>query len=75
MAKREDVVTQRDRDAIEAMIDTATLHDVLAAVAGICRDKAEHIDHNWQDRNLAALWNRAAGRIERAINDASIVGL
>lgn len=57
---------QTEIDGLEAMIDAAGLAAVLAALATICHDKAEHVQSNWQDTARARHWTRAAKVIERA---------
>ena len=58
--------------ALEAMIDAATLPQVLLTLANICADKAQHIRENWQDQPLAERWAKCsnetdylAGRLSR----------
>jgi hypothetical protein len=41
------------QEALEAMIDASSVHHVLALIAGICLEKADHIQANWQDAPLA----------------------
>lgn len=50
--------------ALEALIDGATLADVIDTLATIAREKAEHIRQNWQDAATARVWDHAARRIE-----------
>ena len=57
---------QIEIDGLEAMIDVAGLPAVLDALGTICREKAEHVQSNWQDTALARQWTRAAKIIERA---------
>lgn len=53
-----------EQDQIEAMIDSHTLSDVLAALANICCDKANHIEDNWQDGVTAQPWIKASGKLQ-----------
>lgn len=53
---------------LEEFIDQCGLQGVLAMLANVTREKAEHIRCNWQDRALAAMWDEAA----RAIDHASV---
>ena len=48
---------------LESLIDSSSLADVLETLAEICDGKSQHIAENWQDKPLAAQWNRAASRI------------
>jgi len=59
-----------DKDTLEAMIDGASVCEVLAALAEICDGKAEHVLTNWQDKALAREWtatSKALTKAERAI--------
>jgi hypothetical protein len=53
-------------EQLETMIDNATLDTVLDTLVDICHGKAEHLESNWQDRNAAKAWMRAAKRIDSA---------
>ncbi len=46
------------REQLEATIDRFGLRVVTDMLAGICLDKAEHVESNWQDRKLARQWER-----------------
>lgn len=59
-------LSQGQRDAIEAMIDKTSVHELLQAIAQICYAKADHIRDNWQDEVTAKCWERDAHRVERA---------
>ena len=52
------------RDSLEVMVDRFGLSQVLDKLAEVCREKAAHIEENWQDNTLAREWDKAAGRIE-----------
>jgi hypothetical protein len=41
------------------MVDESTLKQVVEALSNVCYEKADHIQTNWQDRNLAKEWERA----------------
>lgn len=56
-------MTIDEREAIEKMIDTHSLADVLVAIETICYDKAQHTQENWQDSQLGEIWSWAAGEI------------
>lgn len=51
-------------EALEAMVDSATLAEVLEALADICHEKADHLRVNWQDSGMAVVWDRAGGRVQ-----------
>ena len=63
------------RQALEQLIDTTTLHAVLAALEDICGEKADHLRTNWQDQATARLWERTARRIAVAVRDAAESGI
>lgn len=68
-------VTTQEREALEALIDKTSLHQVLNAIAGICEDKAEHMRTNWQDQPAANEWARHAHALERRAGCAQVDGL
>ena len=43
---------------LEAIIDDLSLNVLLAKLANICLDKAEHVATNWQDKPLAERWEK-----------------
>jgi hypothetical protein len=53
------------KDEIEQMVDKVGLSKFLFMLAEICNEKAEHIQTNWQDRNLAKEWTADARAIEK----------
>lgn len=59
-------LTEAYKNDLEAMIDSTSLSAVLQALSEIARDKAEHINHAWQDTSLASVWEHAAKKIEKA---------
>jgi hypothetical protein len=42
----------------EMLIDRMTLPVMAAIMAEICFEKAAHIRENWQDENMAKLWDK-----------------
>jgi hypothetical protein len=60
---------------IEQLVDHASLSDVIAALALVCHEKAEHLLCNWQDKITAKVWDRAGTKIIRLSDDSSIVTL
>jgi hypothetical protein len=46
--------------ALEGMVDRVGISNVLYALAHICNAKAEHLEHNWQDRISAKVWAKRA---------------
>lgn len=53
-------------NALEFMIDTVGLSNVLYAIEHVCYAKAEHIQENWQDRTLAKAWSADARTARKA---------
>lgn len=62
-------------EQIEAMIDQASVLDVLTALEIVCGEKADHIRANWQDKVLANAWDRASKVCGTAARHASIRAL
>lgn len=60
------LLDQERKDTLEALIDATSLRAVVAAIAEIARDKAEHIRTNWQDNITAQAWDMSANRLEQA---------
>lgn len=58
-------ITAAEREALEALIDRTSLHQVLFALSGICHEKAEHIRSNWQDPPTATVWDRHGFAIDK----------
>jgi hypothetical protein len=57
---------------LEAFVDAHGLECVLNRLASVCREKAEHVETNWQDARLARIWNSAANKITAASNSGSV---
>jgi hypothetical protein len=51
-------------EELESIIDSASLADVVEALAEIAREKAEHIRSTWQDAATAKPWDSAAKRLD-----------
>ena len=56
---------QAQRDELEALIDLGGVEEMLSALVMICNEKADHVMTNWQDRNLARVWQRCAREIDK----------
>jgi hypothetical protein len=52
------------QDALEDLVDQASLHDVLDALSTICYEKADHVRTTWQDIALARLWITNGTRLD-----------
>lgn len=53
-------------EQLERVIDEQGLGQTIDAISAICREKAEHLRVNWQDKEQAKLWDRNAKRLESA---------
>lgn len=51
------------KDQLEAMIDQSSLNDVLALLAEVCHEKADHLRSAWQDEAAAEHWERMGNRV------------
>jgi hypothetical protein len=60
---------------LEDMIDETSLVEVISTMSSICFGKAEHIRSNWQDENLAKLWDRAAKVLDTLSNHKTLEAL
>jgi hypothetical protein len=49
-------MTTEQQTALEDLVDACGLEGVLYMLADVCADKAEHINHSWQDQVLARRW-------------------
>lgn len=61
-----------EQEQLEAIIDSHTLSDVLAALGNICDEKANHITENWQDRQTARPWIKAGSKLKELASDLGI---
>lgn len=52
------------KEVLERQIDSVGLFEVLQAISEICYEKAEHVNDNWQDKDLARCWQMAGSRQE-----------
>lgn len=50
-------------EILERMIDKHGLLHIVTALDLICAEKAEHIRVNWQDKETAKPWDRAANAL------------
>lgn len=62
-----DEATRRmEANTLEGMVDRYGLDWVVAALAAICQEKAEHVRSTWQDEALAAAWQQNGVVLDRA---------
>lgn len=62
--------TFKDREDLEATIDRLGIAAVLYLVAGICCDKALHIEAEWQDKKLAQAWDKIGAQAGKLADKA-----
>jgi len=60
-------MTREHWDELELMVDRYSVAELVAALAKVCREKAEHIRVNWQDDDTARPWDRNAARLEAVV--------
>jgi len=49
---------ENSQEALESLVDTQGLAEVVRMLAQIASDKAEHVRHAYQDEALAKTWDR-----------------
>jgi hypothetical protein len=57
---------RNNTEALEAIVDRNSLPEVLEALSQICYEKAEHIETNWLDTELAKAWRKAGEIVLKA---------
>lgn len=62
-------------EQLEKIVDRVRLAAVIAALARICHEKADHVRTNWQDKDLADAWQFAGDSIGGIEDDAGINGV
>ena len=50
------------KEELEEFMDQHSFRELQELIAEICREKANHIRENWQDKYLAHQWDRRANR-------------
>jgi hypothetical protein len=57
--------------ALEAMVDTVGIRNVVWALAHICREKEQHLATQWGDEHTAKTWRRDARKLDHT---AGLIG-
>lgn len=57
-------MSQGMNDTLEQFIDQEGLQAALRVLSEICYAKAEHVETNWQDHELARAWTKAATALD-----------
>jgi hypothetical protein len=65
-------VIKEVKHLMEEVMDKEGLAQLVQLVAEICYEKAEHVLTNWQDKNLAKLWEKDAKLLERVVGAINI---
>ena len=61
----EQTAKRRQAQQVEKLMDEMTLPQMIELMSNICYEKGSHIRENWQDNNLAKLWDNNAKQLER----------
>ena len=67
------MITPQQKLTLEHLVDSTSLSDVLAALAEVCDDKAEHLLSSWQDEPAAKAWQKAASRVDECAHSVAVV--
>lgn len=67
----EDIIVE----TLEPLVDKHGMTHVLAGLALMCFEKAEHLRVNWQDIPSAKTWERAGKRVEELAANPVIASL
>ncbi len=54
-----------EHEELELLLDRYGPHDIAAALAHVCGEKADHVRSAWQDEELAKAWERAAREFDK----------
>ena len=52
-------------ESMEEYVDRYSLALLLEQLADLCAEKAEHVQTNWQDSDIAGDWSKAARYLDR----------
>jgi len=64
-------IWEENKEKVEAIIDIVGMFSFMCMVGDICDEKADHIRSNWQDENLAKVWDKEAKVIHSATHKIS----
>lgn len=56
-------------DSLEDLISRYGIVKVMEKLRTVCFEKSEHINHSWQDEQLAALWDKTGYAVNKAVLD------
>jgi len=63
----------RMAETLEDLVDTYGLEDLLKALGVTCRDKAEHLRTNWQDKDASKCWEVAGNKLTKLATTPAIL--
>jgi hypothetical protein len=69
------MLTSDQKFQLEDLLDATSVMAVVAALAEICHEKAEHIRTTYQDRVTAASWNKAGNVLNHIDTQLSQIGV
>ena len=64
-----------EKAALESLVDSRSLANVLRTLSDICFEKASHVESTWQDNELTKRWNRAARSVDQCANSVNVGGV
>lgn len=56
-------LTSEEKVSLEKLVDHTSLGAILEALSEICYLKAEHVQGNWLEADLARKWERAGNKL------------
>jgi len=62
----------KKKEMLESWIDADSLSHVLAMVADVCDEKAEHILASYDDEDTAAEWTEASESLGELVNETNV---
>jgi hypothetical protein len=58
--------------ALEDMIDSESLSEVLSLIGRVCYVKAEHIRESYSDKELESIWEKAGDALFKLSNKVDV---
>lgn len=66
-------INANDVQTLEQIIDRVGLAELADTIARIAHEKAEHVQTNWRDANLAKTWTRVGRRFDKLVPSLELV--
>ena len=57
---------------VERLVDLHSLKEVIETLSTVCCLKADHLRSNWQDSNLADIWEIASSYLDKVSQSKEI---